>query len=143
MSIAADLITYLKTISAVTTLVGSGTAARIYEDTALQGAALPYILFEVFDGASAEYLGGISGMGENRVELTCYASDSAGATTLGESVRLPPLKTYRGLMHTNYVRVTPDGGDTTGHDPLIQGANQRRYWHRRDYLIFKDEAVTA
>ena len=46
-----DLITYLKSISAVTALVGSGTSARIKPDVAKRTWALPYI---VYTGAGGE-----------------------------------------------------------------------------------------
>ncbi len=53
-SVGENLKTYLKTVSAVTTLVGSGAAARIYTHLAKQGVATPFVIYEVFDGSSAE-----------------------------------------------------------------------------------------
>lgn len=139
--LADELVTYLKTISAITTLVGSGTAARIYKDSeAKQGVSLPYIVFEVFEGASQEDLGGISGMATNRIQLDCYAATSGGAYTLAEAVRLAPLQMYRGQMNTtNVSNVTSNGGYERGIDRPTRGGNQRRYWISRDYIFTYSE----
>ena len=139
-NIAADLKTYLKTKTAVTDLIGSGTAARIYQDTGKQGVALPYVLFEQLSGESEEHLGGISGIAENLFEVSCYAATQSGAYALSEAVRLAPLQTYRGVMGASYVRVIADSA-SAGHDPPVKGGNQRRYFERRYYRIIHDEAT--
>lgn len=141
--IALDLKTYLKSTTAVTDLVGAGTAARVYEDEAKQGVVLPYICFEIFEGASHEHLIGISGLNENRIQIDCYAGTSIEAYALAEAVRLAPLQMYRGAMGSSYVRVTSNGGYERGRDRPVAGAIQKRYWISRDYMFFVDEAVTA
>lgn len=143
--IAADLITYLKTISAVTTLVGAGTSARIYSHASKQGVALPYIVFEVYEGTSSEHLGGISGLASNRIEIWTYESTSAKAYTLAEAVRLAPLQMLNhSTVGSTYVHgVNSNGSYRRGFDPPVKGSNQKRYWISRDYIFHYTEAITA
>jgi hypothetical protein len=142
--IAEELKTYLKSISAVTDLVGAGTAARIYTHRAKQGVTLPYIVFQVYEGQSYEHLTGITGVAMNRVEVNCYAATSSAAYTLAEAVRLAPLQMFRGMMNSTFVHnVTSDGGYERDFDPPDRGGNQRRYFVSRDYLITYEEPTIA
>ncbi len=140
--IAEQLTTYLKTISAITDLVGTGANARIFLSFAKQGASLPYIVLEVFEGTSTEHLTGISGLATNRVQVDCYASTKAGASDLAEKVRLAPLQMHRGDMGDLFCNtVRSDGGFRTGYDPASKGANNQRFWSSRDYFITYQEAT--
>jgi len=141
--IGADLITYLKSILNVRTIVGNGAAARIYQHRAVQGKQLSYITFEVYEGTSAEYISGITGIASNRVEITCYGATSIAAYRLAEAVRLAPLQMYRGTMGDSFVlSVQSDGGYERGFDAPTAGGNQKRYWVERDYIIRFHEDVT-
>lgn len=139
--IASELITYLKTKSAVTDLVGTSTAARIYYGDAKQGVALPYIVIRVFDGTSHEHLGGITGMAMNRVEVNCYAATSSAASALAEAVRLAPLQKFRGTMGSTYVHeVASPQGYAREFEPPTTGDNRKRFNFVRDYFIHYAEA---
>lgn len=143
-SIGTELKTYLKTISAVTDIVGSGTAARIYPHTAKQGVAMPYIVYETYPGESRQHLGGISGIATNRIEIICYAATSAAAYSLAEAVRLAPLQMFRGTMGTttvNGVSATP--AYEFGFEPPVKGGAQKRYWISNDYFVTYAEAISA
>lgn len=131
-----NLIAYLKTISNVTDKVGTGDNARIYSEYAKQGAALPYIVIQVFDGVSNEHLTGISGVDENRVQIDCYGSDKTEAYNLAEAVRLAPLQMYRGTLGSGYANSVTSGNTyETGHSPASPGANNQKFWYSRDYFI--------
>ena len=69
--IAADLKTYLKTISVVTDIVGAGAAAKIYQHEPRHKikAPPPYIVYEVFEGTSEEDLSGASGLADALEQL--------------------------------------------------------------------------
>lgn len=141
--IADELKTYLKTISAVTALVGTGNDARIFKQDLKQGTALPAITIQVFAGRSEEHLGGITGMAANRVQVDCYATTEAGAYALAEAVRLAPLQMLRGTMGSTYIHsVNSNGGYENGNDPVQRGTDARRYWTSRDYLITYQEATS-
>lgn len=142
-SVAANLITYLKTKPTITTLVGTGADARIYELEAKQGVALPYIIIQVFDGISYENLSTISGVAENRVQIDCYAASAAEAYTLAEAVRLAPLQMYRGTFGdgwSNGIR-SPQSYES-GKTPPTQGGNDHKFWYSRDYFITYQEATS-
>ena len=141
--ILSDLRTYLKTKSAITSLVGSGDAARIYFHDAKEGATLPFIILEIFEGESNEHLTGISGICSNRVQVDCYGVTAAAAYTLAEAVRLAPLQMYRGNMDTSKVNnVTSNVSYRRGFDPPVTGSAQKRYWVSRDYVITYTEATS-
>ena len=140
-SISSELKTYLKTKSAVTDLIGAGTAARIYPHTAKQGVALPYIVYEIFQGESYEHLGGISGLAENRIQIDCFAATSEGAYALAEAVRLAPVQMFRGTMGSTAVTVSSDDGYESGYEPPEKGGTQKLYFVSRDYFITYAEAT--
>lgn len=141
--ILSDLRTYLKTKSAITNLVGTGDAARIYFHDAKEGATLPFIILEIFEGESNEHLTGISGICSNRVQIDCYGVTAAAAYTLAETVRLAPLQMYRGNMDTSKVNnVTSNVSYRRGFDPPVTGSAQKRYWVSRDYVITYTEATS-
>lgn len=141
--ILSDLRTYLKTKSAITSLVGTGDAARIYFHDAKEGATLPLIILEIFEGESNEHLTGISGICSNRVQVDCYGVTAAAAYTLAEAVRLAPLQMYRGNMDTSKVNnVTSNVSYRRGFDPPVTGSAQKRYWVSRDYVITYTEATS-
>lgn len=143
-SLEANLITYLKTIGAVTSLVGSGDDCRIYIDAAKQGVALPYIVITSFEGGSYEHLNGISGVGRTRLQIDCYASTPDGAKTLAEAVRLAPLQMYRGAMGSGWVNgVTSPDGYRSGRELPATGGNEYKYWVSRDYVANYQESVSS
>lgn len=141
--IGSELITYLKTKSGITSLVGSGVNARIYKHDAKQGVSLPYIVIYVYEGVSTQHISAISGVASNRVEVSCYASTDAGAYALAEAVRLAPLQMYRGTMGSTYVH-TVDGESSydQNRDVPVKGANEIRYWYSRDYFIHYTEPTS-
>ena len=140
-SVGTNLKTYLKTIPAVTALLGSGAGARIYTYLAKQGVATPYIIYEVFEGNSSERLSEIAGVAENRIQIDCYGATEAEAYQLAEAVRLAPLQMYRGAFgDTDALAVTSEDGARQGIDKPTKGGNQRRYWFSRDYSVTYREA---
>lgn len=134
--LATDIRRYLKNVSAVTTLVGSGTAARIYEEDAKQGQALPYLVFFITPGDSYENLVSIDGIATHRVTVMAYAATRAAAFSLQEAVRLAPLQHFRGTLGNRFVNsISSTGSEDYGRDEPTRGSNQRRYWCARDYVI--------
>jgi len=139
--IGTEIITYLKTKAAVTSLIGSGTAARIYLHEAKQGVALPYVVIVVYSGESHEYLSGISGLSENRVEINCYSATNAGAFALAEAIRLAPLQMYKGTIGTTAGSVRSPDNYSQEYVTPIPGDNTKRFLVSRDYFVTHLEAV--
>lgn len=142
--ILTDLRAYLKTKSAITALIGSGDSARIYLHDAKEGAVLPFIILEIFEGESNEHLTGISGIASNRIQIDCYGVTATAAYNLAEAVRLAPLQMFRGTMNNSskVVNVTSNVSYRRGFDPPVAGSAQKRYWVSRDYIVMYTEATS-
>ena len=140
-----EFVTYLKTQSGVTDLVGTGTAARIYPDVPRQGATLPFlVLAETVGGQSWETIGGDpSGMAEAVFQVWAFDNDRGDANDLAEAVRLAgPLQGYRGAMGSTKVRVTSPEGRFAGADLPKDSSDRKRYYCRRNFHLFYDEATS-
>jgi len=138
-----SLRTYLKSKSAITSLVGSGDAARIYFHDAKEGAAMPFIILEIFEGQSLEHLSAITGIASNRIQIDCYGVTASAAYSLAEAVRLAPLQMYRGTLGScEVLNITSNTSYRRGFDPPVSGSAQKRYWVSRDYIIMYQEATS-
>jgi len=136
--------TYLKTISAITDDVGSGTAARIYPDRLREGATMPAIVYvEAGGGESFEFLGGISGLAETVMHVYTYGSTRTQANDLAEVVRLAPLQGFGGTMGATAVTsVSASSHRDTGFDPPRHKTDKPKYWTRRIYNLHHAEATS-
>jgi len=82
------LVTYWKSVSAITALVGSADDARIHPHMSAQGAAAPRITYERAATRSATHLRGHSGFRVSVVHVRCYGSTLATADALAEAVKV-------------------------------------------------------
>jgi len=143
MDIVEALKKHFKTKTEITSLIGSGSAARVYYSAPKQGVKPPFIVLTVFDGESAEHLQGISGVASNRVEIDCCGSTPQQAYTLAEQVRLS-IQTYRGTMQGLYVNgIISPGSYEREYEPPEKGSDVRRYWITRDYFCSYNETTTT
>lgn len=141
--IGDDLRTYWKTISGVTAFVGSGVHARIYQDAPKQGVKLPYIVYRMFEGFSAEDLSGITGVAQRRVQVDCYGATPKQADDVQEAIRLAPTQGHRGTVGSSFVHgITSPDTARSGEDPPPPGSKAHRYWSSRDYLVSYTEATS-
>lgn len=135
--------TYLKTISGVTSLVGSSTSARIYDDTPKQNVSLPFlVVVEGGGGQSNEYMGGIAGMAEAVLHVYAFGTTRAAANALAEAVRLAPVQGYRGLMGSTQTRCLAGSHRDSGVDDPRDGSYAPRFWCRRIFNVFHYEATS-
>ena len=136
-----DLITYWKTVSDITNLVGAGSAARMYADNAKQGAAEPFIEFVRVGGEAESHLAGVSGTRHTILHVYCYGATNTASDALAEAVRTNTAN-YRGTMggtYINWVECTDatDSGFTKQED----GSDAQRYWTRVILRITHAEAL--
>lgn len=143
MSIADTLKTRLKAVSDVTDLIGEDTAARVFTQYQPQGSALPHVVIETFSGNSYEHLSGITGVAENRVQITCYGETETAAASLADLVRRS-LQGYRGTVGSQFINgiTSPDGFESGDDRPSANGGNTYRFWVRRDYEVAYQESAT-
>lgn len=109
-SLEEALLAFLKAEPAVTALVGAGVSARIYAETAPQGAGFPRITYQWIDWPEDHTLQGVTGFGWPRIQIDCWAAGSKARTqalALAKAVREcrggvaqgPRLNGYSGWMH--------------------------------------------
>lgn len=138
-----DWTTYWKSKTAITSIVGAGAHARIYEDAPRQGVKPPYVVFRFFEGPSAEGLSELGGVGEKRMQVDAYHNTPADAHALQEAIRLGPTQGHRGTVGSTFVHgVTSPQTSRHGSDDPPKGSKARRYWSSRDYLTAYAEATS-
>jgi len=143
----ADIIdefkTYLKTIGAITTLIGTSANARIYDDIPKQKVPLPFLVVaEGGGGSSEEYMGGIAGMAEAVLHVYAYGATRTAANALAEAVRLAPVQGYRGAMGSTQTRCLASSHRDSGVDESRDGSYAPRFWCRRIFRVFHYEATS-
>ena len=136
-----DLITYWKTKTGITDLVGTTMSAKIWPYKARQGTTGYHIIFEQGDGGeSYRNLGAGSPLRRAVVHVYAMAATRSNADALAEAVR-QETENYRGDMGSTYVHdvlaLPPDSGT----DDPTDDSPQQRYWTRIVYEI--THAVTA
>ncbi len=106
MNVKEALVTYLKTKTLLTAIIGTGTNARIYPETAPQDIDISngsYVVFQVTDTEHPEHMGGACAYAENTFLFSIYADTVARRHALKEALR--------NLLHTrrNLVLSTSEG----------------------------------
>ena len=135
------LVTYWKSISAITTLVGSGTAARIYPQLAKEKVDPPYIVYVRGGGQSEKDLSGVTGHRLSLLYVYCFGSTLGAADALAEAVRQNTAN-YRGDMSGVYVRrIWCDDALDDGVDEPVDKSYSPRFWVRVIFRIAHAEAV--
>jgi len=142
VDITAALLAYLKTVSAITSLIGSGTAARVYPDDLKQGCDMPAVTLTRVGGSPAMYLGGRSGLNDATFVVTSYGANRAAADALDNAI-FDALGSS-GNQTMGSVKVTDtaatDGSRDGGVDLPQDGSDARRYWARTSYRLFYFDA---
>ena len=138
--IATVLKTYLKTVSAITDVVGATTASKIMLHQGRQDWSAPFIVFHVFNDTSFEDLTGASGLIISQVQIDCHGSSSAQAYSLAELVRTALMVTNGAdhyTMGSTYIKgVTSAGGYERDFVPKAPGSDSINSWFvERDYRI--------
>lgn len=149
-SLYADIVTYLKTASGVTNLVGAGANARIYLDQAKQGEKLPYLVLVTFEGESHAGLSGQSGLENNAVEIMAYGKTVEQAYQLAQAVRFDSGgnavldgKDHFTLGSRYCNSCLSQGSALYGTDDPSPGQHTPRYWVSRVFVFNHQEALTG
>lgn len=113
MTLMADILNELLSMSAVTALVGTGADARIRPDLMDESddLTLQHILIEIDDETPQNSLDGLGGLVYASVVVSCRALELQDATALAEAVRLngtDPGTGLAGLSAANFEAVLND-----------------------------------
>ena len=146
MSIGSDFKTYAKTIAAITTLIGAGAEARIFDRVGKQGGNAPWILYFVAGGQVERHLGGLSGAAQTILQTWCYGNDTDEADTLDAAVRSSLVGSSglggRGAMGSTTVLSIQDSAPFWDEDLSKDKSDSYRPFVRRVYTITHTEATT-
>lgn len=138
VDITAAFIAYLKTLSAVTSLVGSGSSARIYPEDLKQGADNPAMIVTRFSGGHVGYMGGRSGINEATMQVTSFGSTRASADAVDnaafETLGMLGNATMGSVITSETTAV--EGSRESGCDLPLDNSDVRRYWARTSYRVF-------
>ena len=137
MALNADLLTFLKTQTAVTSLVGSGTACRIYPDGIKEGATRPCAMYRKVSGGPMTGIGGVLGLSQARYEIMSFGASRSAADNLDEVIydALRGGNKTMGSTAVTEVHVGESDRDC-GADPPIDGSDQYEYWARTAYVVW-------
>lgn len=137
---AGALYSILGAAAAVTTLVGSGSAARIFP-MVRPGAGvgdglsdLPAITFQIIDTDGVDANDGHSGLSFARVQVDCWATSYGGAASLGEKVRLA-LENYSGTAGGVAVSRITHIDTRDDYSPPIDGSDVGTYRQSVDVRV--------
>lgn len=130
MSIKSSLITYLKTKSGLTDLVGT----RIRFAFAEQTDKPPYIVINNIDNVHKHHMTAASGQVVGRFQVDCYGSTPLSAMNVAEQVRLS-LDGKQGTVGADYLELCHLDSERDDTTPPVPGADTGIYAVQQDYLI--------
>lgn len=124
--------------SAITDLVGQ----RIYPGhlpEAIDDAAI--VLIEVSASSEAHLLG-LSGLGQSRIRVQCYAAKRTDAVSIREAVRTSGLCNFGGLAGGVYFCGATIESRGQGADPPADGSDAWRWFEFVDFMVNYEETTT-
>tara|TARA_Y100000310_G_scaffold246825_1_gene252227 strand:- start:3493 stop:3942 length:450 start_codon:yes stop_codon:yes gene_type:complete len=139
---SGGLVTYWKSISAITDLVGTTTSARIYPELAREKKTSgSYIVYVRHSGESVNHLVGASGVRKTVLHVYCYGTTMANADALAVAVRANSAN-KRGTLTGVYVHwIECTDALDSGVVPATDKSDTHLYWVRVILRITHAEAV--
>ena len=124
------LITYLNTVSGLTTLVGS----RIRIGFAEQSDPRPYLVIHHIDSEHAHHMTAATGKAIDRYQFDCVGSTTVQASNVAEQVR-QALDGFRGVMDSVYVSMCHLDSERDDNTAPIEGLHTGIFVVQQDYRI--------
>jgi hypothetical protein len=84
--LAASIFTKLSADAAVTALIGSGDACRLYPGIAPAGVAVPYVVWQEISSSPDLTLGEASASARRMVQFSCVAATYIAAVALASAI---------------------------------------------------------
>lgn len=127
--------------SAITAIIGSGAASRMYPVVLKQGVKDPSIVYQRISGVGDHHMQGASGLAQSRIQIDCWAASIDTATTLANLVK-ERIDGFRGSVQWDE--------NSPGNAIEFQGIffdSEREGWDNeaglyrvsRDYAVFHEE----
>jgi hypothetical protein len=140
---SGGLVTFWKSKTAITDLVGAASSAKIWPNRAPEGSALPYIVYTRGTGGIVhQYLGGYSGARQSIVHVYCYGATNTAADALCEAVKQNTRDgnmrgTWAGV-YVNWVYIDEPPDDEV--DDPVDKSDTKKYWTRLVLRIVHSES---
>lgn len=119
-NLASGLFSWIKTVSAITDVIGADADCHFYPVAVLETKTPPLIVYEEQKDTTTTTHNDPATLASSRVSFACMAGDPPGAVALAEALRVA-LSNFRGLMGTVYVQ----GVLYEGSSPSYQWEAQR------------------
>jgi hypothetical protein len=134
------LVSYWKSVPAITSRVGAGVDAKIAPDAPKEKWSGQFLVYTRGPGGTVHrHLGGSSGVRTSIVHVYCYGDTRADADALAEDVKVR-TQNQRGLWGNTYVQyVFIDDPPDDGSDSPIDGSQKVRFWTRVVMRIMHSE----
>lgn len=97
MTIEEAVRTYLGSVAGVTSIVGSGSGARIYPQALPQSPTYPAATYSVISNPVVESHSGNSALAHPRFQFDCWSPDYIQAKSLARAIRRA-LQGFKGMM---------------------------------------------
>ena len=131
--------TYLLTKAAITAIIGTGSAARLWPAelpqsySVSQGSAAVY---EIISTDEQHTLSDRSGFVQSRVQIATYAATHKAAMTLAREIKNCGITTLKGLSSSvDFRSVQVESGIRCYAEQPTDGTDSRRYIAEFDFMI--------
>lgn len=127
------LVTYWKSVSAITSRVGAGTSAKIAPDAAREKWTGQFIVYTRGPGGNIHgHLTGTTGARQSIVHVYCWADSRTDADALCEAIKVntqnASMRGVHGGIIVNWVFVDDPPDD--GYDKPVDGSDTKKFWTR-------------
>lgn len=132
--LTGDFVKFLREDTVVKSLVGEGTAARIYPEMARQGQPPPYIVYTQAGGSSEKNATQLDGCIDLVVHVYAYGDSQPVSRQLAAAVADRMLPTQAIIGDGTKLHVCNGGVADSGVDASRDGSDRKRFWTR---LVFR------
>jgi hypothetical protein len=128
--LTGDFVIYLREATTISSLVGTGTDARIFPEMARQGAAAPYITYTQAGGSSEKHLAGLDGCQDLIMHVYAYGDSPNVSHELAHAIHDRMLPTQAAVGGGTKLHVCNGGIIDTGVEAAKEGSDRKRFWTR-------------
>lgn len=120
MSLKTGLFSYLSANAGLVTLLGSGSASRIYPGLVPENAGLPYIRYRIITSTHVRDMINPNNVAMRRIQFDIYGATTTSVESVFSALRTA-LESFRGVMGTggDAVTILSSGIETERDDTIF------------------------
>jgi hypothetical protein len=130
---------YLLSISAITSLIGTGDSARLWPDALPQQVSMqdgPALTYAILDSIEPHLLSDRSGIVKSRVQISAFAATRKAANALARAAKNCGLLAFKGLFAgVDFRGATIERGISHFTELPTDGGQELRYLCDFDFVI--------